>query len=59
MVVHRALMIVGFEQVAITVHRDLQAAVTGEGLHGLGAEPRLDISPDDVVQVRLRMDAMG
>ena len=34
--VHSAVVIFGFEEMAITIHRHLQAAMSREGLHGLG-----------------------
>lgn len=35
--IHCPFMIIGLKQVAIAVHRHLQAAMAGEGLHGLRA----------------------
>lgn len=57
--VHRALVVLRFEQVPVTVHRDLQGAVPGEGLHGLRAEPRLDPARDREMPQRMPVEARG
>ena len=40
--VHGRLVIVGTEQVAVSIHGHLQAAVAGKGLDRLGREPGFD-----------------
>jgi hypothetical protein len=40
--VHRLVVIVRLKEVSVAVHRHLQAAMAGEGLHRLRAQTRLD-----------------
>jgi hypothetical protein len=35
-------MVIRLKQVPVSIHRDLQAAVAGEGLHRLGLQVSLD-----------------
>jgi hypothetical protein len=44
--VHRFLVVVGFAQVTIAIHRDLQAAMAGKSLHCLGLQIDLDPARD-------------
>lgn len=40
--IHCDAVVVGFEEMAVAIHRHLQAAMTRKRLHGLGSEPRFD-----------------
>jgi hypothetical protein len=40
--IHRPAVIIGSEEVPVSVHRHLQAAMVGESLHRLGIRAGLD-----------------
>jgi hypothetical protein len=57
--IHRALVVFRSEQMSIAVHRDLQTAMAGEGLHGLRGKPGFDPARDREVPERMPIEARG